>query len=324
MLAALPVLGKAEVRKSADPCPQVSGTNSLRLGGPVSVSSGDFVPPFGSSVWSGSLAEDPRELAQAHRRLGYRAAYCPHADPNDRERIKSIEEAFRAENVVIAEVQAFGPNMMASDSGERTRALESTCSRLALADEVGARCCVITAGWFGEAPDNRTHPDNLSEVGFDLIVQNVRSILDAVRPKRAKFTLEMMPWIIPDSPDAYVNLIRAVDRPGFGVHFDPTNIINSPRRYFENTALLEECVAKLGRWIVSCHCKDVLLTGSFITHINEVPPGAGVLDHHTLLKGIAGLPQNPPILLEHLQSVEEYRSARQHLFKVGQEIGVSF
>lgn len=72
--------------------------------------------------------------------------------------------------------------------------------RCALADELGARCCVDIAGsfnkdvWFGPAHGN------LSQEFFDLTVENCRYILDHVKPKRTRFTVEMMGWSIPDSP----------------------------------------------------------------------------------------------------------------------------
>src|SRR5262245_24576540 len=64
--------------------------SKLRLGGPIFLKS-----------------EDPAELARAHRALGYNAAYCPQVNVAESERVKAIERAFAAENVVIAEVGAW-------------------------------------------------------------------------------------------------------------------------------------------------------------------------------------------------------------------------
>ena len=55
-------------------------------------------------------------------------------------------------------------------------------------------------GWFGP------HPKNLSQEFFDAAVENARKIIDAVKPRRAKFCYEMMGWALPDSPDAYLKL----------------------------------------------------------------------------------------------------------------------
>ena len=267
--------------------------------------------------------DDPVELARAHRKLGYRAAYCPRAPLEDRQRIRAIEEAFKAEDVVIAEVGAW-VNIMDPDKQQRKKNLETVCRGLALADEVGALCCVDIAGSLNTERWDGPHPDNVSQKAFDLTVKNVHYILDSVKPKRAKFVLEMMPWVIPDSPDSFLEIIRAVDRPGFRAHLDPVNIVNSPSRYYENSKLLEECFEKLGEWIVSCHAKDSLLTNQLTTHINEVRPGTGSLDYRTYLRGLEALPQDAPLLIEHLKTSEEYNLAREYIFSVGKEIGVSF
>jgi hypothetical protein len=53
-------------------------------------------------------------------------------------------------------------------------------------------------------------------------------------------------------------------------------------------------------------------------------PGTGILDWKTFLRGVADLPLNPPILLEHLRTQEEYLQARDYIFAQGKEIGVTF
>ena len=58
------------------------------------------------------------------------------------------------------------------------------------------------------------------EVSAD-VETTVREIIDAVRPTRAFYTLEPMPWAYPDSVDSYLRLIAAIDRRAFGVHLDP-------------------------------------------------------------------------------------------------------
>lgn len=278
----------------------------VRLGGPVFVDT-----------------NDPFELARAHKKLGYRAGYCPGVALEDKQRIKDIQEAFKKEDVVIAEVGAW-VNIMDVNEEKRKQNLETVCRGLALADEIGALCCVDIAGSFNPERWDGPHPDNLSQKAFDATVENVRYILDSVKPKRAKFVLEMMPWVIPDSPDSFLELIKAINHDGFGVHLDPVNLVNSPRRYYENGKLLEECFQKLGKWIVSCHAKDTILTEQLTTHINEARPGTGNLDYRTYLKGLNSLPQNPPLLLEHLSTAEEYDLAREYIFSVGKEIGISF
>jgi hypothetical protein len=55
-------------------------------------------------------------------------------------------------------------------------------------------------------------------------------------------TIEMMGWVIPDGPDTYLRLVKAVDRPAFAVHMDICNILSSPQRFYNNAGFIRECL----------------------------------------------------------------------------------
>jgi sugar phosphate isomerase/epimerase len=283
--------------------PLRAAATKVRLGGPIFLKS-----------------TDPAELAREHRRLGYSAAYVPNTTLADAAR---GEKAFAAENVVIAEVGAW-KNMLDPDPAKRKENLAYVSERCALADAVNARCCVDIAGsyhpdiWYG------LHPKNVSTEFFDATVENCRKVIDAVKPKRTKFTIEMMPWNLPDSPDSYVELIRAVDRSAFGVHLDVCNIVNSPRRFYENAEVIRECFQKLGRWIASCHAKDLQWIPEMNVHFLEVIPGRGQVDYRAYLGELAKLPVDAPLMLEHLKNAAEYDEGRAYIQKVAAGIGVQF
>ena len=158
---------------------------------------------------------------------------------------------------------------------------------------------------------------------FDLIVQTTREIIDEVKPVRSFFTLETMPWIFPDSPDSYLDLIRAIDRKQFGVHLDPVNMISSPRRYYSSGAFIKECFEKLGPYIKNCHAKDILLHTNLTVHLDEVLMGTGGLDYKVYLTELIKL-NNVPLMLEHLKTKEEYKQAAAHVRKVGESVGIRF
>ncbi|MGA2281513.1 MAG: TIM barrel protein [Verrucomicrobiota bacterium] len=278
----------------------------LRLGGPV---------------FAGT--DDPEALALAHRKLGYRAAYCPNVPLNDTDKIRAYADAFARHDVVIAEVGRWY-NLLDPDVEKRRQNLQRVTDGLALAEAIGALCCVDIAGSYNPTTWYGPHPDNLSSKCFDAIVENARKIIDAVKPRRAKFAYEAMGWLLPDSADSYVKLLAAVDRDAFGVHLDPCNLVNCPEKFYHNTALLNDCFDKLGRWIVSCHAKDLTWDVEMNIHFREVIPGKGSLDYPTYLRRLAKLPQNPPLMLEHLTTPEDYTAAREHVFGVGRKAGLSF
>jgi len=215
--------------------------------------------------------------------------------------------------------------MLDLDADRRRENLDYVSNQLAVADEVGARCCVNIAGSYNPTTWWGPHPDNLSKTFFDQTVENVRKVIDQVKPRRTTFALEMMNWCLPDSVDAYVELLLAVGRPAFAVHLDPVNIINCPARYYDPAEVLRECFERLGDKIVSCHAKDIIIREDEpILHFDEVAPGQGAFDFHTYLDCLSRLPQEPPLCIEHLQSNEEYAQGRDHIKAVAAACGLTF
>ncbi len=282
-----------------------SATKPLRLGGPIFLKS-----------------DDPRELAREHRRLGYSAAYCPTIKPGDTARAREIEKAFAAENVVIAEVGAW-VNILDPDPEKRRANLSRVAERLALADEVGARCCVDIAGSYNPKVWYGPHPDNLSQRFFDATVENCRRLIDEAKPKRTKLTLEIMGWSFPDGPDSYLKLIKAIDRKAFGVHLDVCNGINSPVRFYRSGEFIAECFRKLAPHIVSCHAKDLDWVVELNVHFVEVIPGRGQVDYRAYLRELSRL-QDVPLMQEHLKTPEEYEEGKKYIQKIAQELGLQF
>ncbi len=276
----------------------------MRLGGPV----------FGDCT-------HPDQWIAALKQWGYRAAYAPVDHSACDELVGYFVRAAREADIVIAEVGAWS-NPMHPDEAKRKEAQELCRNRLNLAERLGARCCVNIAGSCGAQWDGHD-AKNLTNETFDTIVETTRAIIDAVKPKRTFYTLECMPWMYPDSPDAYLRLIKAIDRPQFAVHLDPVNLICSPQRFYGNAALIRECFEKLGPHIKSCHGKDIALSPKLTTHLDEVLPGLGGLDYRVFLRELNKLDADSPLMLEHLSKEEEYRQAAAHVRSVAKEEGIA-
>lgn len=264
---------------------------------------------------------DPAAWVAAVQAKGYRAAYCPVKPDADPAVIAAYRAAAQAADIVIAEVGAWS-NPLSPEPTVRATALDKCKASLLLAERIGARCCVNIAGSRGEKWDG-PHPDDLTPETFDLIVTTVREIIDAVQPRQTVYALETMPWMYPDSLESYQQLIKAIDRPSFGVHFDPVNLINSPQRYFQNATLIHACLATLGPQIRSVHVKDIHLADRLTVHLDEVRPGQGGLDLHTLLRELHKLAPSLPIMLEHLTNETEYDLAAAHVRAVAKAEGIT-
>jgi sugar phosphate isomerase/epimerase len=279
-------------------------SNRVRLGGPVS---GTFT--------------DPIEWIKAVKALGYSAAYCPLQPGAPGGLIRAFRTEAKKNDILIAEVGAWN-NMMNPDETSRKEAIEKNVKALQLADEIGAACCVNISGARGEVWDG-PYPGNYSNETFDLIVETVRNIIDQVKPLSAFYTIEPMPYMIPDSPDSYLDLIRAVGRKQFGAHLDVVNMISSPQKYFNNAIFIKECFSKLGPHIKSIHAKDILILPKLTVNLEERRPGLGAVDYGVFLREASKL-RDIPFMLEHLEKMEDYKLAADYVRSEGDKAGIRF
>jgi len=278
--------------------------NPVRLGGPVP---GNFT--------------DPAEWVKSVKSLRYSAAYCPVQPGAPSELIRSFRAEAKKSNILIAEVGAWS-NTLDPDESSRKEAIRKNIDALQLADEIGASCCVNISGARGEIWDG-PYAGNYAKETFGLIVETVRYIIDRVKPVSAFYTLEPMPYMLPDSPETYLELIKAVDRKQFAAHLDPVNMISSPQKYFNNAAFLKECFAKLGPYIKSIHTKDITILPKLTVHLEERRPGLGSLDYAVFLQETSKL-KDIPFMLEHLEKQEDYKLAADYVREVGEKVGIVF
>ena len=278
-----------------------SDNYKIRLGGPVF-----------------KKYNNPGEWISALKELNYSAAYCPLNPGASSSEINSYREAALNADIIIAEVGAWS-NPIDPDKAKSEAAIDKCIKSLQLADDIGARCCVNISGSRNPEKWAGPHKDNLTPETFDLIVETTRKIIDAVNPSKTFYALETMPWAYPDSVDSYEKLIKAIDRKQFGVHFDPVNLVVSPQVYYKNGEMISEAFKKLGKHIKSCHAKDILLLENELTpHLPEVRAGLGNLDYSVFLTELSAL-KEIPLMLEHLNTEDEYKLAAQHIRKIAVE-----
>lgn len=278
--------------------------NPVRLGAPVP---GKF--------------SDPVEWVKAVKALRYSAAYCPVQPGAQGELIRSFRAEAKKGNILIAEAGVWN-NMLNPDEKARREAIGKNIAALQLADEIGAGCCVNISGARGEIWDG-PYPGNYAPETFDMIVETVRYIIDQVKPVSAFYTLEPMPYMLPDSPDSYLKLIKAVNRKQFAAHLDPVNMISSPQRFYNNGAFIRECFTKLGPYIKSIHAKDITILPELTVHLEERRPGLGSLDYSVLLQEASKL-RDIPLMLEHLEKQEDYLMAAEYVRETGAKAGITF
>lgn len=244
------------------------------------------------------------EWASNQVKLGCRTVVFPVQSNEPEDRILEYKKAADDAGLTIAEVGIWR-NALANDPDEREKNMDYCVEQLRLADFVGARCCVNVAGAFGPVWDGG-YRANFSDEARKETVRMVREIIDRADVKKTYFTLEPMPWMIPTGPDDYLKLTEEVDRERFAVHMDVINMINSVDRYFFATEFVDECAEKLGGFIKSCHIKDVHLNGAYTVRLEECAPGCGEFPLRYYAEKMNALDRDMPMILEHLNTDNEY------------------
>ena len=265
---------------------------------------------------------DPESWIERVRELGYSAVIFPVNYDASKEEVKAYCDTAKQNDILIAEVGAWS-NPLAQNEAERTKAMEHIKNQLALADEISANCCVNISGSKGEIWDGCYH-DNYSPETYSLIIDSVREIIDAVKPTRTFYTLEPMPWMHPDSPEDYLQMIKDIDRSAFAVHLDYANMVNSVEKYLNLSDFIKNCFKLLGPYIKSIHAKDVLIAHNRLPcNINEVAPGKGIVDYSLVLKLTQELGDDTPLITEHIDTHEEYYDAAVYIRKIGKQEGIN-
>lgn len=277
----------------------------MRIGGSV-------MRPFSS----------PQEWLAEVKALQYSAVIFPVNCECDEATIRDYVHIIEDNGLIIGEVGVWR-NLMAKDPAEQEAVMQYSIRQLELAEKIGANCCVNISGstvpnWDGYGPEN------YSRETYEKIIEQSRRIIDAVKPQKTCYSLEPMPWMVPDSPDSYLQLMKDIDRKGFGVHLDYCNMINGMDRYHRSTAFIEECFEKLAPYICSVHMKDVILEDTLLPLvIEERPVGQGAIDLGRVLQLCEKLGKDTTVFVEHLASHEEYAESIRYLRKIAPENGVT-
>lgn len=262
--------------------------------------------------------ESPEAWAELLKNKGLTATAFPVNYTAADSVIDAYVKAFRDLEIEIAEVGIWNSPFAAEK--EVSEKNQETCRhQLELADYVHARCCVNVSGsagdcWYGCCREN--YSDELYQKNIDF----VQRLLDAVKPEHTFYSLEIMQWMVPDSAECYLQMIKDINRERFAVHFDPVNLVNHPRKAMFFNEMRDQAVDLLAPYIKSCHIKDFVLLDSLTVQIREVLPGTGIADIPSYLRKIRKLNPEMTMIIEHLKDWDAYDKAIQYVLSCDKEI----
>ncbi|WP_173472382.1 sugar phosphate isomerase/epimerase family protein [Eubacterium ruminantium] len=259
----------------------------------------------------------PEEWEELLIRSGFKAITAPFCCEDDENLIRKYMDIIERNHVKISEIGVWRNILIGQD-------IDYAVNQLKLADKLGIECCVNIVGTVSSLSWDAADVSNFTDDNYVTIVKSIRQVIDKAAPTKAYYTVEPMPWMIPDGPDVYLKLIDDVDRERFAVHMDFVNMINSPRRFLCACDFVEDCFKKLSPFIKSTHIKDSRMNlTKYTTHIDECPPGEGNLDYPKILQILDKyLPKDGAILLEHMSTFEEYDKAFKYVKNAAEKAGV--
>lgn len=257
----------------------------------------NFTPPHDS----------PDQWAEILVDCGFRATAFPVDYRAPVNLIDAYVKAAQEHDIRIAEVGVWdSPHFPDPD---RAKAAQTRClEQFRLAEYVHADCCVNVSGAAGEKWFY-CYRENFDQALYEKNVDFVQRLCDTVNPQHTVYALEPMQWMVPWSPQQYLQFLRDVDRKGCGVHMDVFNFVRDPYTYTHQEELMEEAFSLLGGFIASSHIKDITMSEGTTVVIQETLLGTGEGKLECYLNHLSQLPADMPVLLEHLNSLEEYKTA---------------
>lgn len=81
---------------------------------------------------------------------------------------------------------------------------------------------------------------------------------------------------------------------------------SSIERYFHADEFVDTCAELLGDRIKSCHVKDIHLKPSYTAQLEECAPGCGEFPIRYYAEKMHSVDEDMPMILEHLNTDEEY------------------
>lgn len=260
-----------------------------------------------------------KEWLKHVKELNYSTVIFPVDSASSKQAIQNYAKCAEENDLLIGEVGVWR-NCMSPDKQERENHIAYAIRQLELAESVKAKCCVNISGSVGALWDGY-HAYQGTKGFYDEVVETTQRIIDAVNPQYTCFSLEPMPWMTPESPEEYLQLIKDVDRKAFKVHLDYANMINSIDRYRDSDGFIRKCFNLLAPYIRSVHAKDLLIKDQILpVCIEEVPPGQGSIHMSLALECVKQIDEEIPVFVEHLANHKEYLAASAYMHALAKQI----
>jgi sugar phosphate isomerase/epimerase len=191
--------------------------------------------------------------------------------------------------------------LIAESEDQRRQAAVTVASGVPVAAALGAESLLIAPGGFSPAGPWWYHPVNFTSEARRALVQSLREIAVVAEEHGVVIAVEGYRLSAISSPEIFAALLSEVPPPCLRANLDYVNFIG-PSDIPELGAYLDKLVDMYDGRVASMHTKDVRIADELSMHLDEVPPGEGLLDLDDAIHVATRL--GIPMLLEHLEEVD--------------------
>ena len=192
---------------------------------------------------------------------------------------------------------------------------------LAIAESIGCLNVVACTGGFGKGLG--PHPRNRSRESWDLLRETCLIIAEEAARQNlcARVLIELVYTGVIWSPTTLARFVDEIDSPNIQGHMDIANCLTFDNIY-DHGDFIRASFRTLGSRIHSSHIKDVAPIESYFPGLAECLVGEGVLDFHTYLDCLAGMPADFPVLIEHMRAYEDILRSYRRICAIAEALSI--
>jgi sugar phosphate isomerase/epimerase len=195
----------------------------------------------------------------------------------------------------------YAPELTAEDHSRRERALDRLHRAFDVAVGLGSEIVVTGAGSHDPASPYAPHPDNHRRATRQRLTESLREGSVWAAKRGIPLVVEAHVLTALDTAAHVADVLGWVDSPWVRVNVDPVNLLATLSDVWVSGERMRANQEVLAPWSApSVHVKDVAVADALVLHIDECPPGQGVLDYDAFFGIVAGLPTDSAVIVEHL------------------------
>ncbi len=264
------------------------------------------------------------EMCRRVRELGFSGIFTrfrandPHT--TTRAQAQRLRDLLADEGVRLYQSTGYWQNMVTPDETARKEAVRTVQAALRLAGWMGARGIDTGPGSMNPAGPWYPHPDNWPLSAQRQLVRTLNECKAAAEDAGVFLSLESHQLVTLKTPEITLEVLDEVDSPWVRCDYDSANWITL-ETVFDTTSALNHHFDLLGKYMVSCHAKDIWIENKLALHLQDGCPGKGLMDFKTLFRRMEDLNPDYPVISEG-NSTDELPAVSELFHRTAAELGI--